>query len=96
MITFSLVVCAYDSEYIYDLTQLLNYFSCQTELINVHYSLQGEILTLANAPIKKKLGRVGKDRPTGINLRRSLGFPDRENPRTLGLVPRPLLVCLFC
>jgi hypothetical protein len=31
----------------------------------------------------KKLGRVGKDRPTGINLRRSLGFPDRENPRTL-------------
>jgi len=32
---------------------------------------------------KKKLGRMGKDRPTGINLRRSLGFPDRENLRTL-------------
>ena len=31
----------------------------------------------------KKLGRVGKDRPTGISLRRSLGFPDRENLRTL-------------
>ena len=29
---------------------------------------------------KLKLGRVGKDRPTGIKLRRSLGFPDRENP----------------
>ena len=27
MITFSLVVCAYDSEYIYDLTQLLNYLA---------------------------------------------------------------------
>ena len=34
---------------------------------------------------KKKLGRVGKDRPTGISLRRSLGFPDRENPRTLAV-----------
>ena len=34
-------------------------------------------------PFFKKLSRVGKDRPTGINLRRSLGFPDRENPRTL-------------
>jgi hypothetical protein len=33
--------------------------------------------------VKKKLGRVGKDRPTGISLRRSLGFSDRENPRTL-------------
>ena len=33
----------------------------------------------------KKLGRVGKDRPTGISLRRSLGFPNRENPRTLAL-----------
>ena len=31
----------------------------------------------------KKLGRVGKDRPIGINLKRSLGFSDRENPRTL-------------
>jgi len=31
----------------------------------------------------KKLGRVGKDRPTCINLRRRLGFPDRENPQIL-------------
>ena len=31
----------------------------------------------------KKLGRVEKDHPTGINLRGSLGFSDQENSRTL-------------
>jgi len=40
------------------------------------------IFFFGNGAILKKLGRVGKDRPTGIKLRRSLGFPDRENLRT--------------